>query len=148
MRIQDAVPDELEIIPEGEASKHATGHALPNKYQAAATVPIPITVVQKVEPASPSHGEVPGTAAHSIRKADAIPDVIIQVNDPGVPSVEAQSDSKSASVPFSETGNASWDTVSSKNEDVMGASSDMRWEEGNLNTERETSKLPSKSSFG
>ena len=35
-------------------------------------------VVEKVDPYSPSHGDVPGTAAHSKRLADAVPDVILQ----------------------------------------------------------------------
>ena len=35
--------------------------------------------MEKVSPASPSHGDVPGTAAHSMRSADAVPDVILQV---------------------------------------------------------------------
>ena len=41
-------------------------------------IPIPKTVVEKVDPMSPSHGEVPGTAAHDMRSADALPDVITQ----------------------------------------------------------------------
>ena len=35
-------------------------------------------VVEKVDPKSPSHGDVPGTAAHSKRQADAVPDVVLQ----------------------------------------------------------------------
>ena len=34
-----------------------------------------------MDPTSPSHGDIPGTAAHSIRKADAVPDVIVQASD-------------------------------------------------------------------
>jgi hypothetical protein len=109
MRIQDAVPDELEIIPDGEESKHATGNAPEDKSHTAAAIPIPKTVVQKVDPRSPSHGEVPGTAAHAIRKADAIPDVIIQVSDPDV---NISSESKSES-----SGAAEWSTGSSDREE-------------------------------
>lgn len=43
---------------------------------------IPKTVVQKVSPASPSYGDIPGTASHLIRQADAVPDAIIQDPDP------------------------------------------------------------------
>lgn len=40
-------------------------------------------VVEKVDPSSPSHGEIPGTAAYEIRKADAAPDVVLKAPDPG-----------------------------------------------------------------
>ncbi|MCJ1402074.1 hypothetical protein MMC11_005293 [Xylographa trunciseda] len=46
-------------------------------------IPIPMTVVEKVDPLSPSHGDVPGTAAHAIRSADAAPDAILQAPLPG-----------------------------------------------------------------
>lgn len=39
-------------------------------------LPIPKTVVEKVEPENPSHGEVPGTAAYDIRTEDAQPDEV------------------------------------------------------------------------
>ena len=45
--------------------------------------PIPKTVVDKVEPLSPSHGDIPGTAAHSKRQADAVPDVIRPASQSG-----------------------------------------------------------------
>ncbi|MCJ1396434.1 hypothetical protein MMC18_009324 [Xylographa bjoerkii] len=44
---------------------------------------IPMTVVEKVDPLSPSHGDVPGTAAHAMRSADAVPDAILQAPSPG-----------------------------------------------------------------
>jgi len=46
-------------------------------------IPIPVTVVEKVDPLSPSHGDIPGTAAHAIRSADAAPDAILQAPLPG-----------------------------------------------------------------
>lgn len=39
-------------------------------------LPIPKTVVEKVEPDHPSHGEVPGTEAYEIRTQDATPDEV------------------------------------------------------------------------
>jgi len=39
-------------------------------------LPIPKTVVEKVEPDHPSHGEVPGTEAFAIRTQDATPDEV------------------------------------------------------------------------
>ncbi len=41
-------------------------------------LPIPLTVVEKVEPEIPSHGEIPGTAAHDLRMADAVPDLVVK----------------------------------------------------------------------
>ena len=83
MRTQDAVPDELEIIPEGSNSIPSSS----NSQRVSPTLPdgisIPKTVVEKVDPTSPSHGDVPGSAAHSIRKADAVPDVILKAPDDG-----------------------------------------------------------------
>ena len=45
-------------------------------------LPVPKTVVEKVDPENPSHGEVPGTLAHEKRLADAIPDEIVTDEHP------------------------------------------------------------------
>lgn len=82
MRMQDAVPDELEIIPDGEKSKHASGVTTQNSSPAGVSIPVPKTVVQEVDPISPGHGERPRIVARSTHKADAVPDVVVQVNDP------------------------------------------------------------------
>lgn len=42
---------------------------------------VPLTVVEKVDPLTPSYGEVPGTMAHDMRKADAEPDIIASIDD-------------------------------------------------------------------
>jgi hypothetical protein len=44
--------------------------------------PIPMTVVEKVDPEEPSHGDIPGTIAHKVRAADAVPDVILKAPQP------------------------------------------------------------------
>ena len=49
-----------------------------------------MTRVEKVDPTSPSHGEVPGTPAHAKRKADAVPDSIVKAPEPGSPSFADQ----------------------------------------------------------
>lgn len=82
MRSQDAVPDELEIISDGEKSRPYARAGDKDRITAPGGSPIPKTVVQKLDPTSPSHGEVPGTAAYSIRAADAAPDVITKISDP------------------------------------------------------------------
>lgn len=82
MRSQDAVPDELEIIPDGEKSRPYSRANDQDRNTARGGSPIPKTVVQKLDPTSPSHGEVPGTIAYSVRAADAAPDVITKIRDP------------------------------------------------------------------
>ncbi|CAD6571512.1 MAG: hypothetical protein ASARMPRED_004620 [Alectoria sarmentosa] len=75
---QDAMPDDPKIIPDGRESRphSSTGHQ--DHVAGPRDIPIPKMVVEKVDPKSPSHGDVPGTAAHSKRQADAVPDVVLQ----------------------------------------------------------------------
>ena len=80
MRTQDAVPDELEIIPDGGRSRSNSMSSQKDGLTSPGGMPIPKTVVEKVDPTSPSHGDVPGTAAHAKRKADAVPDAILPVS--------------------------------------------------------------------
>lgn len=76
MREQDAVPDELEIIPEDRTRKILP--EIKKDLPASPTSPLPTTVVEKVDPTATSHGDVPGTASYIKRKADAVPDVVVQ----------------------------------------------------------------------
>lgn len=73
------MPDELEII--GDASNPSSrrgSQSQPDRTSTPGETPIPRTVVEKADFTSPSHGEVPRTAAHHMRQADAVPDVILQ----------------------------------------------------------------------
>ena len=80
MREQDAVPDDLEIIPkDGSKNKSESTTSYHDSLSSSRAMPIPRMVVEKIDPESPSHGDVPGTAAHSKRQADAVPDVVLQV---------------------------------------------------------------------
>lgn len=74
MRTKDAVPDELEIIPEGSRSRSSSTAGGPSLD----TSDVPKMVVDKVDPQTPSHGEVPNTPAWEMRRADAEPDVVRQ----------------------------------------------------------------------
>lgn len=79
LRRQDAVPDELEIVGDtSNPSSRRTSHSQPERISTLGGSRIPKTVVEKIESTSPSHGEVPGTMAHHMRQADAVPDVILQ----------------------------------------------------------------------
>jgi hypothetical protein len=74
MREQDAVPDEIEIVPEGKHSRSTSSL----ESSTPGGQPIPTTVVEKIDPEIPSHGEVPGTEAHEKRAADAVPDLVVR----------------------------------------------------------------------
>ena len=61
-------------------------------------------VVEKVDPQSPSHGDVPGTAAHAKRQADAVPDVILQAPERDeAPAVEDQGSDTTPDIPIPTT---------------------------------------------
>lgn len=75
MREQDAAPDEIEVVPEGHRSTSSLSTSNPTSPGGQ---PIPTTIVEKIDPDSPSHGEVPGTPAHHKRLADAVPDMVVK----------------------------------------------------------------------
>jgi len=72
------VPDVLEIIQDSGDSRPSSSTSHQGPSSSLPGTPIPKTVVEKIDSASPSLGDVPGTVAHSKRKADAVPDVILQ----------------------------------------------------------------------
>ncbi|KAL8799416.1 MAG: hypothetical protein Q9182_005901 [Xanthomendoza sp. 2 TL-2023] len=79
LRRQDAVPDELEIV--GDTSKptsRRTSQSQPDRTSTPGGTPIIRTVVEKIDPDTPSHGDIPGTEAFNKRQADAVPDVVLQ----------------------------------------------------------------------
>ncbi|KAL8871586.1 MAG: hypothetical protein Q9174_002610 [Haloplaca sp. 1 TL-2023] len=79
MRSQDAVPDELAIVGDtSNPSSRRTSQSQPDRTSTPGGTPIPKTVIEKIDPEEPSHGDVPGTAAHHMRQADAVPDLVIQ----------------------------------------------------------------------
>ena len=91
MRMSDAVPEEIEIVPEGRRSRSATTSSQPrsrshsqlsmeSRPQTPGGTPIPKTVVEKVDN-KPSYGEVEGTPAREMRMADAMPDEVKQAPD-------------------------------------------------------------------
>lgn len=84
MRVQDAVPDEVEIVPEGGRSRSTSmlsASDRPSTPLSPGGTPIPKTVVEKVDD-EPSHGDVPGTEAYEQRQADAVPDIVLKVAEP------------------------------------------------------------------
>ena len=81
MRTQDAVPDEVEIVPDGSRSRSASRVSVSDRPLTPGGTPVPKTIVERVDD-KPAHGEVPGTLAHQQRLADAEPDVIVKVPQP------------------------------------------------------------------
>lgn len=80
-RRQDAVPDEIEVVPEGRLSKRGSHQFLDTPLSPGGT-PVPKTVVEKIDPSSPSYGDEPGTPAYRKRMADAVPDITLANPDP------------------------------------------------------------------
>ncbi|KAJ5094168.1 hypothetical protein N7456_010029 [Penicillium angulare] len=80
-RVQDAPPDEIEVVPEGAESKDQPVASSPDGATTPNDAPIPQTIVEKVDPDEPSFGEVPGTDAYEKRQADATPDVVKDISD-------------------------------------------------------------------
>ncbi|KAG4426718.1 hypothetical protein IFR04_000149 [Cadophora malorum] len=76
LREQDAAPDEIAIVPDHTAPGISTPISKPSTPPGGQ--PIPLMIVEKVDPSSPSHGEVPGTLAHDMRAADAVPDLVVR----------------------------------------------------------------------
>ncbi|EAW11422.1 DUF5102 domain-containing protein [Aspergillus clavatus NRRL 1] len=97
-REHDAVPDEIEVIPDGSRSRSSSTVGSQKRSLTPGGSPIPRTVVEKVGPNQPSHGEVPGTLAYDKRRADAVPDVVIKApeSDSGSQSHHVESNEPSA----------------------------------------------------
>ncbi|KAK5222965.1 hypothetical protein LTR99_005977 [Exophiala xenobiotica] len=93
-RAQDAVPDEVAILSPNNISRASLE---------APTTPggtlIPRTVIEKVDPESPSYGEVPGTPAYQQRRMDAAPDVVLKTPDPTKRRPHAEDTDQEASTP-------------------------------------------------
>jgi hypothetical protein len=75
-RAKDAVPDEVEVVPEGRLSKRSSQYLEPPTTPGGTI--IPRTVVEKVDPSFSSYGDEPGTRAYSHRKMDSIPDLVLR----------------------------------------------------------------------
>lgn len=77
-REQDAVPDEVEVIARSRSPSIAGQR---RRSVTPGGTRIPRTVVEKVDPGQPSHGDVPGTEAYDKRRADAVPDMVTKTSE-------------------------------------------------------------------
>ncbi|GAB7366117.1 hypothetical protein MBLNU230_g7679t1 [Neophaeotheca triangularis] len=104
LRTQDAVPDEVEIVPEGSRPRSATSSGGRSRAQSHLSgseerpstpggTPVPKTVVDRVDD-RPSYGEVDGTAAKEIRMADAAPDEVREAPEESKEALEGRSGSR------------------------------------------------------
>ena len=80
-RTKDAVPDEVEVVPDGRLSKRSSQYLEPTTPGGTA-IP-PRMVVEKLDPSETGYGDDPNTRAFQHRKADSIPDVILKAPEPG-----------------------------------------------------------------
>lgn len=98
------MPDDLGNIPDGSKNVSDSSTSYHDSLAGPRDIPIPKMVVEKIDPESPSHGDVPGIAAHSKRQADAVPDVVLQVPRQDVASFdEDQGDGISPEIPIPTT---------------------------------------------
>ncbi|KAJ5032603.1 uncharacterized protein L3040_009200 [Drepanopeziza brunnea f. sp. 'multigermtubi'] len=87
LREQDAAPDEIAVIPDARSPDFNAPDSKPSSpLTPTGGHPIPLMIVEKIDPETPSHGEVPGTLAHDLRAADAVPDLISGQQHPWRPS--------------------------------------------------------------
>lgn len=77
LRTQDAVPDEVEVVPDGQRSRSTSRLSESDRPSTPGGTLIPKMIVERVDE-EPAYGEVPGTAAYDMRKADAEPDEVRQ----------------------------------------------------------------------
>jgi hypothetical protein len=116
-RGQDAVPDELEVVPEGSSSRNRSTEGSHDRPLTPGGSPIPQTMVEKVDPDSPSYGEVPGTEGFEKHRADAVPDVVRTTSEPGShQSATSPTHDDAASPPIPETRLSRVDTIPTEEE--------------------------------
>lgn len=123
VREQDAVPDEIEVVPEGAPSGDRSPAGLQDRPSTPGDSPIPRTMVEKLDPDSPSYGEVPGTEAYEKRQADAVPDVVKKTNDsddvqPPSSAEQASPETNSSSQSIPETKVTRVDSIPTTEEDL------------------------------
>lgn len=96
MRIEDAQPDQIAVMPGDESTKPKS---LPiDRPSTPGGHPIPITVVEKVDALSETLRGLPGTSSRHVHKADAEPDVVLDSSEARRMSPEALR-SRAASIP-------------------------------------------------
>jgi hypothetical protein len=94
-RLQDAVPDEVEIVSRSRSASRAANTDIP---VSPSPLSVPKIVAIKIDPDTPAYGEEPGTEAYEKRKADAQPDEIVRSPDGATPPPNPLSASRKSSL--------------------------------------------------
>ena len=82
IRSQDAAADEMVVATDDGTKRSSRPAEVDQTAEGRTPMPeVPITRVELVD-GEPSHGDVPGTVAHDIRKEDAVPDEMEVVPEP------------------------------------------------------------------
>lgn len=79
MRVEDAQPDEIAVVPGDESTKPKSPPI--DRPSTPGGHPIPITVVERVDASSATFRGHPGTSSHHVHKADAEPDVVLDSSE-------------------------------------------------------------------
>jgi hypothetical protein len=79
MRVEDAQPDEIAVMPGDESTKPKSPPI--DRPSTPGGHPIPITVVERVDASSATFRGLPGTGSHHVHKADAEPDVVLDSSE-------------------------------------------------------------------
>lgn len=79
MRVEDAQPDQIAVMPEDESAKPKKSPI--DRPLTPGGHPIPITVVERVDASSAPPGGLHGTSPRHVHKADAEPDVILDSSE-------------------------------------------------------------------
>jgi len=79
MRIEDARPDQIAVIPGDETTKSKSPPI--DRPSTPGGHPIPITVVERVDSSSSTFRGLPGSSFHHIHKTDAEPDVVLDSSE-------------------------------------------------------------------
>ncbi len=88
MRSADAVPDEVEVVPEGEHSSSWYQQGPQDRSLSPGGAPLPKTVVEEVEPASTSFTSRRRVNTLEKHRADAEPDVVLHVSEESSPTAQ------------------------------------------------------------
>ncbi|RAL63212.1 hypothetical protein DID88_004290 [Monilinia fructigena] len=146
MRTEDAEPDQIAMVPEYDGASPSRRPSTPGD------LPIPTTVVEKIDPDTPSHGEVPGTPAYEKRKADAVPDLVLD-STPGRsrsntlnPTTRSRAGSTPGDLPIPKTVVERVDSVPSHGEVPGTAAYELRKEDAQPDDIVEVSDVPESSS--
>ena len=134
MRKSDARPDEVAVIPEDKGD-----------MEVVRSCPTSNTLVEKIDVASSSHGELPGTLAYEKRAADAVPDLVLKSGERHQSSnTRAKASSTSSDLPIPITKVEKVDSMPSHGEVPGTEAFELRKEDAEPDIVEEVGDVPGK----